>query len=52
LAQINALVIRSATVDKQLVFLKLGDSSEDPSGVAGMVAKPAHLEKPKKLRYK
>lgn len=50
--QINALVICSATTDKQLVFLKLGDSNKELSSTVGVVVKPVYLEKPKKLKYK
>lgn len=48
--QINALMICSAGIDKQLVFLKLEDSNEELGSVVDMVVKAVYLEKPKKLK--
>lgn len=40
-----------AAIDKQLAFLKLGDSSEELSSVVGVAVKPVCLKKPKELAY-
>lgn len=45
LSQINAFMIFSATVDKQLEFLKLGDSSKELGSAVGVAVKPVCLEK-------
>lgn len=47
LSQINAFMIFSTTVDKQLEFLKLGDSSKELGSTVGVAVKSVCLEKPK-----